>query len=92
MFKVNYSYELNKYMNKLKFEKQRYFDILKYLSSQEDSTNEIIEEYYNKTFEAFLLFELSKEEIINMTCPSQLKELNLKYTINLDEGFIEYEL
>ena len=48
MLKINYSYELNTYIEKLDFEKKRYFDILKYLSLQEDTKTEIIEEYIKK--------------------------------------------
>ena len=92
MLKINYSYELNTYIEKLDFEKKRYFDILKYLSLQEDTKTEIIEEYYQKTFNAYLAFELLKEEIVNITCPKELKNSQINYTIHFNEGSIEDEL
>ena len=92
MIKINYSYELKTYIEKIRFEKQRYFDILRYLSLQSNTKEEIIEEYYNKVFESALTFEILKEEIVNITCPPELKNLDLKYNIKLDEGSIEYEL
>lgn len=92
MIKINYSYELKTYIEKIRFEKQRYFDILRYLSLQSNIKKETIEEYYNKAFESALTFEILKEEIVNITCPPELKNLDLKYNIKLDEGSIEYEL
>lgn len=92
MIKINYSYELKTYIEKIRFEKQRYFDILRYLSLQSNTKEKIIEEYYNKVFESALTFEILKEEIVNITCPPELKNLDLKYNIKLDEGSIEYEL
>lgn len=91
MIKINYSQELNQYIEKVRFEQYRYLSILRYLSLQENTNKQIIEEYYQKAFEAILTFYLLKDEIIEQTCPNELKGHDFKYTMNLDEGFIKYE-